>query len=479
MHFTSRKLVSTAALLLAGTVSACSSERRAGITNPPGDAVAMLEGTISQNRRLHSDTVYTLRGFVKVASGATLTIDAGTTIVGDTTVPGSALFILRGAQISADGTAQNPIVFTSARAPGNRAPGDWGGLILVGNARSNRTGAIIEGSDANVPGGGAPGVTYTGGTADDDNSGILRYVRVEFAGFGVAQDQELNSFTFGAVGSGTTAEYLQAMAGLDDHFEWFGGTMNARYLVSYECADDHFDAAEGYRGKLQFIIGYQTDVILPRPGTGQPSSDPQGFEVDGCAGAGCPDGQLSQPYTMPFWANFTLVGPGPGVYPAGGGRAMVLRRGTGGTYINGIVARWRTGISIRDANTDLLRSQDSLVLRNVLLTQQEVSHLDQHNPAGGIYTDPANFAEAALDSISAANASALFTSLPALGTLPSVAALDWTPAPGSPAANGGLNAFNGVIAARAGTFVVPTAYRGAADPNGVKWWEGWTIYVKS
>ncbi len=475
----SRKLAAVTALVVAGSVAACSSDRRSINTPPPGDRAATLEGTITQNRRLHADTAYTLSGFVKVAQGATLTIDAGTRIVGDTLVPGSALFILRGAQINANGTAQAPIIFTSARSLGNRAPGDWGGLIIVGNAGSNRTQAIIEGSDANVPGGGPPGVTYTGGTNDADNSGTLRYVRVEFAGFGVAQDQELNSFTFGAVGSGTTVEYLQAIAGLDDHFEWFGGTMNARYLVSYECADDHFDAAEGYRGKLQFIIGYQTDVLPVRPGTGQPSSDPQGFEVDGCAGTGCALGQLSEPYTMPFWANFTLVGPGPNVYPAGGGRAMVLRRGTGGTYINGIVARWRTGISIRDASTDQLRAADSLVLRNILLTQQDVSHLDVHNPGGGIYTDPANFATAALDSTSAANAGVLFSALPALGILPTAGTLDWTPAGDSPAASGGLDTFTGVIAARAGEFIQPTAYRGAADPNGPKWWDGWTVYFRN
>jgi hypothetical protein len=439
-----------------------------------GNGSADLTGTITTNRQLSADTVYSLKGFVKVASGATLSIPAGTKIVGDTLVPGSALFILRGGRIDAQGTAAQPIVFTSARAPGNRAPGDWGGLIIVGNATVSRTNVIVEGSDANVPNGGPPGITYSGGTVDNDNSGTLRYVRVEFAGFGVAQDTELNSFTFSAVGSGTTMEYLQAVAGLDDHFEWFGGTVNAKYLVSYECADDHFDSSEGHRGKNQFLIGYQTTILQPRPGTGGVSSDPQGFEVDGCAGTGCPDLQNSTPYNMPVFANFTLIGPGPGVYPTTGGVGMVLRRGTGGTYINGILARWTTGISVRDASTDARRQADSLVLRNILLAEN-VAHLD---PSATNFTQPDKFVGAGLDSV-ANSAQSLFVAMPGPGTVPTTAGLDWTPATGSPAATGGLNAFTGVTAARAGTYIQPTSYRGAAAPGGAKWWQGWTVYYRN
>src|SRR5687768_14705127 len=211
------------------------------ITTAPAGVVgtAVLSGDITANRRLRADTMYVLRGFVKVLDGATLTIDAGTRIVGDLKVPGSALFVTRGARIEANGTAAQPIVFTSRRAVGSRKPGDWGGLLIIGRARVNRTGTtILEGSNATINGVPQAGIDYAGGTIDNDNSGTLRYVRVEFAGFGVAPNAELNSFTFAAVGSGTTLEYLQSMAGLDDSFEWFGGTVDAKYLVSYESGDD-------------------------------------------------------------------------------------------------------------------------------------------------------------------------------------------------------------------------------------------------
>ncbi|MEQ1690149.1 MAG: hypothetical protein ABMA00_02600, partial [Gemmatimonas sp.] len=301
----------------------------------------VLSGSIAANRTLTPDTNYVLRGFVYVNSGATLTINAGTKIVGDTTALGSALFVLRGAQIVANGTAAAPIVFTSQRPVGTRSPGDWGGLIIVGNARANRgANQIIEGSNGSVVGANPAGVIYTGGTVDTDNSGTLRYVRVEFAGFATVTDAELNSFTFGALGSGTTIEYVQSLAGLDDSFEWFGGTVNGRYLVSYEAGDDHFDGSEGYRGLNQFMIGLQTTYLTPRAGAGAVSSDPQGFEIDGCNGGGCvaPSGANAQSsgrddglYTMNVFANFTMIGTPTGVVvPANGGIGAVLRRGTGG-----------------------------------------------------------------------------------------------------------------------------------------------------
>jgi hypothetical protein len=439
-----------------------------------GAREATIEGNITTNRRLDADTLYILEGFVKVANGATLTIDAGTRIVGDTLTPGSALFVLRGGRIVADGTAADPIVFTSARSDGNRAPGDWGGLIIVGNATTNRENAIVEGSNATIQNGGPPGITYTGGTVDDDSSGVLRYVRVEFAGFGVAQDAELNAFTFAAVGSRTKVEYLQALNGLDDHFEWFGGTMDAKYLVSYEAVDDHFDSSEGHRGRNQFLIAYQTYIPTPRPGTGNLASDPQGFEVDGCSGTGCPDGQNSEPLNMPVFANFTLVGPGPSVYPPGGGVGAVIRRGTGGTWVNGVIARFPLGLSVRDANTDARRQADSLTLRHILFANN-AADLD---PSATNFTQPEKFADAEFELVATAPQD-LFVGVPQAGTLPSTATLDWTPAAGSAAANGGLDAFAGVIAARAGTFITATSYRGAADPAGPKWWQGWTNYDRN
>ena len=439
-----------------------------------GARIRVVENNITANQTFSFDTLYILKGFVKVAQGATLTIEPGTRIVGDTLTPGSALFVLRGARLVADGSAAEPIVFTSARADGNRAPGDWGGLIIIGNARTNRENAIVEGSNATIQNGGPPGITYTGGTADDDSSGVLRYVRVEYAGFGVAQDAELNAFTFAAVGSRTKVEYLQALNGLDDHFEWFGGTMDAKYLVSYEAVDDHFDSSEGHRGRNQFLIAYQTYIPTPRPGTGNLASDPQGFEVDGCSGGGCPDGQNSAPYNMPVFANFTLVGPGPSVYPPGGGVGAVIRRGTGGTWVNGVIARFPLGLSVRDANTDARRLADSLTISNILFANN-TTDLD---PSATNFTQADKFAGANFEYVATAP-QAIFVGVPAAGTLPATATLDWTPAAGSAAATGGLATFTGQTAARAGAFITATSYRGAADPGGAKWWQGWTVYDRN
>ncbi|MBP2647098.1 MAG: Fibronectin type domain protein, partial [Gemmatimonadetes bacterium] len=144
-------------------------------------SAGVLTGDITTDVTLFANTLYTLSGYVKVQNGATLTIQAGTRIIGDTLVPGSSLWILRGAKIQANGTAAAPIVFTSGRLPGNRKPGDWGGIIIIGNGIINRTGSPIQTE------GGAAGESenYAGGTDNNDNSGTLRYVRIEFAGYDV------------------------------------------------------------------------------------------------------------------------------------------------------------------------------------------------------------------------------------------------------------------------------------------------------
>jgi hypothetical protein len=430
-----------------------------------GEAIDTLTGDISADRALSADTLYVLSGFVKVLSGATLTIPAGTTVVGDTAVPGSSLYILRGAQIDAQGTATEPVVFTSMRPEGSRAPGDWGGIVIVGNGIINKVGTVAtEGPQEAAQ-------TYSGGTDNTDNSGTLRYVRIEFAGFDVSSGagQELNSLSMYAVGSGTTLEFVQSLTGLDDAFEWFGGAVDGRYLVSYEAGDDHFDRAEGYRGRNQFLIGFQSTRVDPLPGAGSPASDPEGFEADGCNGDGCDAGFASDPFSIPVFANFTLVGSGTATTPTSGDIGMVLRRGTGGYLTNGIVARWQSqGLSVRDTATNDLRTADSLNVVNLLLAENAANYDadggDEFGTAGSFAGD--NHIE------SAETAAGLITSL-------TTASLDWTPVAGSDAESG------------AGVVVIPTEYTGtffggtlenttyfgAAEPAGTKWWEGWTRYA--
>jgi hypothetical protein len=438
-------------------------------TLAPGRTVVEVTTDITTNTTWVVDNVYRLRGFRKVANGATLTIEPGTRIEGDVGTTGSSLFVLRGAQIVANGTAAFPIVFTSSQAAGTRQPGDWGGLIIVGNGLINRADPTnLEGTGTSAEN---PLINYAGGTDNASSSGTLRYVRVEFAGFGPAQDQELNSFTFAAVGSGTTLEYLQALSGLDDSFEWFGGAVDGKYLVSYESGDDHFDMAEGYSGRLQYLIAFQSRLLQPRPGAGNVSQDPQGIENDGCNGAGCGAGQDSQPFTVPLVANFTVVGFPTGVtVPSGGGRGMVLRRGTGGYYVNGVLARnLNGGVSLRDnATTGARLTAGLLDVRNHLIAES-ASLLDAST---NVTFDPTG---RELRHQPATTAASLFTALPA--TPANGAAFDWTPVAGSAATTGGLSTFTGNILAKAGTFVTPTSFVGAADPAGAKWWQGWTNYA--
>ena len=464
-----RALGAAFALLLA--VAACNDSKSSTGVIPPG--AADIAANITTNRTLYKDTLYTLKGFIQVTNGAVLTIQPGTVIQGDFATVGSSLFITRGARIEAVGTAAEPIVFTSARPAGQRQAGDWGGLIIIGNGIINRAAPVVVEGTGTGPDN--PSQTYSGGTNNADNSGTLRYVRVEFAGYATAADQELNSFTFAAVGSGTQMEYLESLYGLDDSYEFFGGAVDGKHLVSYESGDDHYDISEGYAGRLQFIIAYQSGTNSVRPGAGNTSSDPQGIENDGCNGTGCTNGQNSTPYTVPVIANFTLVGTGAGtgVDATSGGYGAILRRGTGGYYVNGVLARWPKGaFGLRDATTQQRITDGVFDIENVLVV--ESPSIFTTASSGFVLSDSVtrNIVRDA-----AATTASLFTTF----TMPATtsASFDWTPGGASLLASGGLTTFSGNLATAAGTYVSGTAYRGAAAPGGVKWWLGWTNYAKN
>src|SRR5687768_12440423 len=474
------------ALLASCAIAACDTTEPV----PPGpcdidpeSCAASLSADITSSRTLFADTVYTLDEFVHVTgTGTVLTIEPGTVIQGN---PGSALFILQGAQINANGTATQPIVFTSSEPVNSRRPGDWGGLIIVGQGQINRSGTIaLEGTNS---GGTNYVVNYSGGNAagNTGSSGTLRYVRVEFAGFGPQPNQELNSFTLAAVGSGTTIEFVQALAGLDDSFEWFGGAVDGKYLVSYEAGDDHFDASEGYLGRNQYLIGFQSVILDPVQGQGNLSTDPQGFEVDGCgsaSGGGCDLGFNSTPLNTPLFANFTMVGTGQNddVASTSGGNGLLLRRGTAGFWVNGVLARWpRAAISLQNTETQARFTSGEAIVRNVLVVETGTTagtNAPLFEGGSGRFTidATANNITVAAGTVTAAS---IFTALPA--TPANAAALDWSLPTASPARTGGTGAFSGAIATKAGTFVTGTAYLGAADPAAAKWWEGWTNYARN
>ncbi|MCC6217556.1 MAG: hypothetical protein IT376_22045 [Polyangiaceae bacterium] len=218
-----------------------------------GKAKQTVSGDITANTTWTSDKVWQLSGTVHVNAGVTLTIEPCTRIEGLNS-PLGLLIVKPGGKLMADGTKDEPILFTSANAPGSRAAGDWGGVVILGNATANYAGGGTADFEA------LPGETFGGSNAanDTESSGTLRYVRIEFAGKEVAPDKEVNGLSFAGVGSGTVVDYVMVSNVTDDCFEWFGGTANATHLVCFKNDDDMFDVDTGYRGKLQFLYGKST-----------------------------------------------------------------------------------------------------------------------------------------------------------------------------------------------------------------------------
>ncbi|AEI48434.1 hypothetical protein [Runella slithyformis] len=328
----------------------------------PAKPVVTVQGVLTGNVSWTKGNIYKLVGFVRVggdttetfsatAATGTLTIEAGTTIIGDRASKGT-LIVQRGSRIIANGTADAPIVFTSERAPGQRESGDWGGLVICGRAVNNQStgdkGIQLEGSYKG----------WHGGSNDADNSGSLKYVRVEYAGVPINPNQEVNSFTFGSVGSGTTIEYLQASFGLDDSFEWFGGTVNGKYLIAYRGLDDDFDMDFGFRGNLQFIVGMRGATMADQSGS-------NGFEVDN-------DGQGTgnTPFTAPVISNASLIGPketnATSISPQFQ-NGMHLRRNNRIKVYNTVVTGYPNGIFIDGTNTQANANTGELILNRVVV----------------------------------------------------------------------------------------------------------------
>ncbi|MDD5362734.1 MAG: T9SS type A sorting domain-containing protein [Ignavibacteria bacterium] len=262
------------------------------------DSTTLNNNNITSNITLNASTRYIMKGFVYVKSSATITIPAGTVIYGDKATTGT-LIIERGGKINANGTSSQPIIFTSRIAPGLRGPGDWGGVILLGKATIN----TVSGSDTAAIEGLPPSVTpaYYGGHDDNDNSGLMRYVRIEFPGINLTgvSGNEINGLTMGGVGRGTTLEYIQVSYSGDDSFEWFGGTVNCKYFIAYKGVDDDFDTDNGFRGKCQFFLGIRDSNIADISGS-------NGFESDNNANS---PSNFNTPRTQPIFTNVTFIGP--------------------------------------------------------------------------------------------------------------------------------------------------------------------------
>nr|WP_320059270.1 hypothetical protein [uncultured Bacteroides sp.] len=310
-----------------------------------------LPDVILTNKTLFANVTYVLTGKTYVPNGVTLTINAGTRIEGVYDAnpdDASALVVTKGGKIMANGTAAAPIIMTAQ----NGTKGGWGGLVLLGKATVNQgNNGVIEGIDplnTTIPAG--ISVTY-GGNDDADNSGVLTYVRVEYAGAAISEANELNSFTFGGVGSGTTVDHCQAYQGADDAFEFFGGTVNAKYLVATANDDDSFDFDFGYRGTIQFAVS-TIDPLLSY------SKDPNGIECDN-------DGSSSSltPFTHPVLSNLTIVGTSNGkVFKTGATDGVSLksaanfRRNCKFTLVNSVLYGFPKGILKETTNTYTLEN---------------------------------------------------------------------------------------------------------------------------
>ncbi|MAU25831.1 MAG: multidrug transporter [Muricauda sp.] len=297
----------------------------------PGNEEVRLSGVYTEDLTLDPDTDYILAGATIMASGTTITIPAGTTIRAQAAGTSVYLAISQGAQIIADGSASNPIVFTSGAS--SPSAGDWGGLILLGRAPLNSvTGTATSTSEiGNLP---------YGGNVVDDNSGILRYVRVEYSGGAADGQSENNGFSFYGVGNGTTVEFIQAFVGADDGVEFFGGTVNASNVVVVNAEDDSIDWTEGYSGTI-------TDVyVLQGDGIGDEAFECDGFNTDFTNATGT--------FSNPTVTNVTIESEST----SDSTRGFLLRAGTQGTFTNIEIIGKATGISVDDDEAATPTSQN-------------------------------------------------------------------------------------------------------------------------
>jgi hypothetical protein len=330
-----------------------------------GGQTITLSGKLDKDTTLRAANSYILQGLVYVTNGATLTIEPGTTIKGQFNDPVGGLVITRGAKINAAGTAEKPIVFTSASA--TPRSGDWAGIVMLGKAPVNTTfnGKAGEGE---IEGGvnDAAGSGLYGGTDAADNSGTLQYVRIEYAGYAFLPDKEINSLTMGGVGSGTTIDHVQVSYAKDDAYEFFGGTVNAKYLIAYKTQDDDFDTDNGYSGHIQFGLVVRDSSIAD-------ISKSEAMESDND-----PNGTSTTPQTAAVFSNLTLIGPKATLSNKGNSNflgAVQIRRNSSISIFNSVILGWPMGILI-DASkgraTDLNIADSNLRIRNTIIAGCDV-----------------------------------------------------------------------------------------------------------
>ena len=346
-------------VLIAGVslfATSCSSDEDP--VNNPGDGGEdsyVLDSDITENVTLETGKTYTLNGGVHVKSGATLTIQPGVTIVAQHDETVDYILIEQGAKIDAQGTAAQPIVMTSEK----KEAGAWGGLHICGYAHTNNGSGKSE--IGNAP---------YGGNNDADNSGTLKYIRLEYTGYAFDEEHEANGVSFYGVGNGTTVEHLQPYQGSDDGFEFFGGSVNVKYMVVTSCSDDSFDWTEGWNGKAQFLVAYQE---------GESSL---GYACDclmECDNNGT--NNAATPVAHPTIANATLIGNG------GDAQGVRLRAGTQVELYNTIITGKGKPLTVETNETENALKDGTSKLEYVAISGELSSKQ-------GIYTN-VDFAQAA------------------------------------------------------------------------------------
>lgn len=433
-----------------------------GTNPPPAGSTIDVRGVIKTSTTWKKDYKYRLRGYVYVTDGATLTIEPGTKIVSNKDSAG-VLVIYRDAQINAAGTATDPIVFTSAEA--NPAPGDLGGVVLAGQAAGNGNHAVMEG-------GLDPAYSAFGGTNDAHSSGTLKYVRIEYAGKAVNPGDEVNGLSLYAVGSGTTIDYVEVVRGLDDAFEFFGGTVNCKHLIAYNCADDDYDMDDGYRGKIQFAISIKDPKFTDNKGTSGDVSN--NFEVDNVNPS---NGFLltRSPITFPVMSNFTAIGPNNASGTSSDyGWGMRWRRGTKFILANSVViGGQKGGLRLQEDSTIAYYVGGTSAFYNSLV-QAVTNSIDLQtglNLSGGKTYDMnsvTNLTTGTYKSTVLATAADAKITDPFNNATPNL-----KPATGSPLLSGALFDY-GTLSS---DFFEKVSFRGALDASN-DWTSGWTVWNK-
>ncbi|MFM7487258.1 MAG: hypothetical protein ACKO13_10110, partial [Cytophagales bacterium] len=313
------------------------------------DVANVLTGTPTSDLTLTAGTPWTVKNQLIIGNGRTLTVNAGAIVKGDKATKG-VIIIAPGGRLIANGTASNPIVFTSSQPVGERDRGDWGGIVWLGNAFVNQSSApAVEGI--------SPAITYgTASTSDanagnnTENNGSLTYARIEYAGIELSPNNETNGLTMGGLGSGTTIDRVQVSYGGDDAFEWFGGTVNGTRLVSFATWDDDFDTDFGWRGRVQFGVAIRAPFIADQSGStafesdSSPNANPIGSICTDAAKTGCTQGVFS---------NMTVYGPREYSRGISGSytRAIHIRRRTAVSIFNSVVTGFLEGVRIDDQGT--------------------------------------------------------------------------------------------------------------------------------